>query len=1349
MSAPPNIAARFVRRIATAVVILATTGLVVVALAVTAARVVLPHTDADNIWVAGVLGERLGYPMRVGSAGLNLFGLRPRLRVRDILLSDPERGGDVLALDALEIEIDPIASLRAGVPQITAMTLVGSRLAARVDREGRLRVDGLELLRDGAPRALEFLITRARVDLVLGEILIRDERPDVSWDGLRLTDLRLQLVNDGERHSLSATAALHSLDPPFARVAGNGLSGRGDSVENRLRLRADLSGPPADPLAWHGRVYAGIDAGDLDRILGANGLDSVSVRTERAAIESWSRLRAGLLEQTLVRVDLDNLRLGPRGAVAGSAEPLRVERLSALLRARPHGDGWQLQVGEVAGRLSNRGVGGELPKLEVDLHLDSERRPRRLRVASDSLDIAAAFALLAESPWSLPESLSRVAEAKPRGRLRDLAVRADWDPDQPMRWVAAADGVDLGWNRVASLPGVDGLAARLRVDERGGEAQIGSAGLALNITPLFGEPFRLDRLAARLQWRTDETGTLRVTGRNLTLENADLAGRARFALALPADGAGAELDLRASFHDGDGSRMSTYLPVGIMHPDLVRWLKRAVVSGRIPQADLIFRGPLAAYPFRGHEGRFELLLELEDGVLDYLAGWPAIREAAGRLHFLDQTLAVELDRGRILDSRLIHAHGEIDDLWGVQRMAIVGEAEGPFSDGLRVLAETPLSKNLGQLAGILEVTGDSRLGLEIDLPFTKSRPLEVSGRLSWPKPAALTVRSTAVQLSQLGGELTFTRKSVTARTVEAELWGRPLSLSIETINPGDPAASSTAIKARARTPVAELGRRFPSPAWDVLAGTLDWELDLSIRNRDVGAAEIPLGYRMSSTLDGLSIDLPAPLGKTAAETRALDLAGDLVAGRSLRVAGRLGMMAADLRLDSVDGNTHPLRARVRLGAESTPPPTGDGVFIDGRLAELDLPAWLGRFGTLKMDLQRIDSRGEPGPEPWLSGAELVIDRLSLGGPRLTEVDLSLASIPSGSRQGGWGIDISANELVGRLEIPATLGQPVDLALDRLDAAALRDPADDGVSGPSVASHARSFPDLPSLDLAIAGLTWGDTRLGALELELRSDLLGTRLKNIRLFGDGVVSAEGEAAWMRTDGSGRSEVSMRVNAADVGVLLTATDSRNRIQSAPMEAKLMLDWPGGFGDFKLARALGFVDVTLGAGRLLNVEPGVGRLLGFLNLSALERRLSMDFRDLYEEGFAFEEMRGRIQVGDGKATLDNFTIEGPASKVIVEGRSDLVNQRFDQTVIVEPRLGSGIALASAVAGGPVVGAAVYLVDRLAGNAIDALGRYKYRVTGPWTDPDVQRVGWDPAVGGETLRSPGDGSPPPNHFLD
>jgi hypothetical protein len=68
------------------------------------------------------------------------------------------------------------------------------------------------------------------------------------------------------------------------------------------------------------------------------------------------------------------------------------------------------------------------------------------------------------------------------------------------------------------------------------------------------------------------------------------------------------------------------------------------------------------------------------------------------------------------------------------------------------------------------------------------------------------------------------------------------------------------------------------------------------------------------------------------------------------------------------------------------------------------------------------------------------------------------------------------------------------------------------------------------------------------------------------------------------------------------------------------------------------------------------------------------------------------------------------------------------------------------------VVGAAVYLVDRLAGNPIDRLGRYRYQITGPWQDPDVRRIGWEPMIGGDSLIDPdGDGahSREPSHFLD
>lgn len=1308
------------------------------ALAVTAARYALPLTEADNRWVAAMLGERLGYRVELGSASLRLSGLGPRLSVRDIRLSDPRSDKDVLVLDGLEIGIDPLASLRTGVPQITTLTLVGSRLAARLDPDGRLQLDGLELLSGGDPRALEFLLTQAQVELVLGEIPMRDDRPETMLEGVRLTNARLRLVNDGDRHTLSASARIHALgsavDPKHA-----------DPGRNRLSLIAELSGPAADPLSWSGRLYADLDAGDLGGILRGNGFSAVDVRSDRVALEGWSQIGFGRLEQAVIRAHLAGVRLGPPGRI--DAPALHIEHLEAMVRVQPSGDGWFLQLGGLRGRTAD----GDLPRLDLDLILDADLRPERLALASAPLDLAALASMLAVSPWTLPKPLSDLLVLEPRGRVEDPMLRVDRAPGLPPRWQASAAVTELGWDRSGSLPGVDGLALRVRADREGGEALVGSAGLTLDLRPLFSEPLGLDRLSTRLDWRIDATGAARISARNLTFENADLAGRARLALDLPADRSGPKMDLRASFYDGDGSRVRPYLPVGIMHPDLVSWLERAVVSGRVPQADLIFRGPLAAYPFRGHDGRFELLIEIEDAVLDYLPDWPEIREAAGRLRFVDQSLAIELDHGRILDSRLVRARAEIPELWGVQGMAIVGETEGPFSDGLRTLTETPLAKDLGQLAGSLQVSGNSRLRLAIDLPFIKGREVGVEGLLSWPKPATLAIRGTPVELSRLGGEVTFTEKSLASEGLEAVLWERPLSLSITTLEPGVADASATLIKARARTGATQLERLFPSPSWRLASGEIDWTLDVTIRNRDVRSAAMPLEYRLASRLKGFAIDLPSPLGKPAAASRDLDLSGTLVPGRDLRVAGHLGAVAGDLALDLGVAPVSAMRAHVRLGSEAAPAPEGDGLFLDGRVADLDLAAWSERLDALSIATRDAESPRARGPAAWFRGADLRVDRIALGGPELTGVDLRVTPLEGGPSRKGWEVAVRANELSGEIEIPAADEAAVHIDLELLDLRALQEVPERGESEPSAQTVDQPFRGFPPIDVRIARLAWGDALLGTLELELRSDLLGLRLPSIRLLGDGLVSAEGTGAW-RESGGGRSELSMRVKSIDTGALLQALDSQNRLEGAPMQTQLVLEWPGGFGDFELAQALGVVDVEVGPGRLLEVEPGVGRVLGFLNLSALKRRLSMDFTDLYGEGFAFEEMRGRIEIAEGEARIDAFTIDGPASTLILGGSSDLVNRRFDQHVVVEPKIGSSVALASAVAGGPIVGAAVYLVDRIAGNAIDRLGRYRYRVTGAWSNPDVDRVGWDPSVSTDTFPVPMPDEapePPPNHFLD
>jgi uncharacterized protein YhdP len=265
---------------------------------------------------------------------------------------------------------------------------------------------------------------------------------------------------------------------------------------------------------------------------------------------------------------------------------------------------------------------------------------------------------------------------------------------------------------------------------------------------------------------------------------------------------------------------------------------------------------------------------------------------------------------------------------------------------------------------------------------------------------------------------------------------------------------------------------------------------------------------------------------------------------------------------------------------------------------------------------------------------------------------------------------------------------------------------------------------------VADLRWEDESLGRLTLDLRPEPSGLRIPRIELQGPGETRVQGDAAWVDGPDGGRARLTLDLKSGDTGPLMRALDYRSVLSEAPLESHIGLEWPGGLGSFSLARSTGTIDLKVGAGRLLEVEPGVGRVLGILNLGALSRRLSLDFTDLYQQGFSFEQILGDIRVGGGKAELRRFEIEGPSSTIRVGGFTDLRSRTFDQTVTVEPRIGSSVALASALAGGPVVGAAVYLADKVSGGAIDKLGSYRYRVTGPWAEPELTRLGWDPFAG-------------------
>ena len=89
----------------------------------------------------------------------------------------------------------------------------------------------------------------------------------------------------------------------------------------------------------------------------------------------------------------------------------------------------------------------------------------------------------------------------------------------------------------------------------------------------------------------------------------------------------------------------------------------------------------------------------------------------------------------------------------------------------------------------------------------------------------------------------------------------------------------------------------------------------------------------------------------------------------------------------------------------------------------------------------------------------------------------------------------------------------------------------------------------------------------------------------------------------------------------------------QVAWVGSPLSPDYPSMGGSFK---------VGVEAGQFLKADPGIAKLLGVLSLQSLPRRLALDFRDVFSEGFSFDFVRGDVNIEQGIASTNNLQMKG-----------------------------------------------------------------------------------------------------------
>lgn len=1254
----------------------AATLVIVMALLVGVARLLLPlvpeYQDDIRAWASAATGYDIAFGSM--SAGWPLSG--PELSFIDVRLTLPGESQPVVEARGLSVGLSIFRSLRDGRPQPGRVAVHGSRLRMERLADGSLLVQGRRLAELLPGQSTE----RPELDLELDDVAFSFVDPRRQPQELRL---QLRWLRAGVRHDQLSTRLSLGLPAEL-----------GQQLDAQFVLPLPL--PELAQLSGDWDVHVDGRGLDLPRLLAYVAGDAGALQSGHGDVDARLGFRGGRAQQAAATLDL-------RGVTVAVGEATDTyERIAGRAQWQRSAGGWDAMLGEL--RVRRNGL--ESPLTTGEFH--------KRRAAGDEADhwsLSASFLRLDDLFPLARAALAGTAFA-PRlpqrlaGDLRSVGVDLATGGEGPTQYSLHLDFGGMVLSNETGTVAASGLTGRLAADNDGGRLELDSHGVAINLDEWFRGPLPADSLQGMVVWRRAPEG-IRFLSDDVRIRTAAIAINSRLELVFPVGGGSPVLDLKARASASEAPQVLHYLPLRHFPPEVGDWLERAVVAGRVPVAEGVFRGPLHAFPFDGGEGQFRISMHLEQGTLDYADGWPPVEDLDAEVVFDGASLSSTRNRARLGPLAVEDFVVRIPDM-RIGMLTVAGQQRVGLPEVLQFLRATPVAMHAGPVLQRTSVAGAADAAMRLVLPLTDTAAWNLDLLLD-PRGARLGLSGLPLELREVRGRIRLRNTDFHAEGVRAVMLGEPVRIGLAP-EPG-PRGRSTAqlVRLAGATPVPRLTATFGLPLREYFTGKLDWQATVRIPEPGREAAASPLTVRIDSGLRGVASSLPAPLAKQADATWPAQLDLAFPDQDVIDITARLQpSLAAALRLTATGESWHIERGALRAGPGMVELPSRRGVEVTGRLADLDVDDWL--------------AVGEGGPgnaggrdfRETFRSFVLDADRVAVAGQVFRQVR---ANVRRGAS--AWQVAVNAPAVAGDITVPFdAAGQAMQLDMQRLWLGEEDGPRE---GGKPVDPRA-----LMALEARVADAAIGEWRLGRLELAATRVADGLAIERLQAQAPSF-TLSGSGGW-RVLGDDPSRQESRLEATlestDVAATLGQLGFGTSISGKSARVKASLAWEGGPSGSFLRRASGRIAVTMKSGQVSEVEPGGGRLVGLLSVTALPRRLALDFHDVLDKGLSYDLIEGDFSLGGGGAYTCNLGLSSPAVEIGIIGRTALDERSYDQVAVVRPQLATTMLTAGgAVLGGPVGGVTMLLISQMFRKTLGSLGESYYRVTGSWDDPSVVRV--------------------------
>ena len=1293
---------KWIRRFRTSIWTALTIVVVLAAVLVGVARLLLPYSDRYKPELEGWLTQVLAEPVTVEEFDGDWVAFGPRLNLSGLQLSTSDA-----RVARAELDIKLLNFFWPGrSPYRFSLDGIELSLARQADGRWQFRPDDSSLTagknRTDPAHGLERLAS-------VGELLISDSVLNLNPGGgvepqrIQIPQARLQATGDDIAVNMEMT-----LD---AEDAGElELTALFTRQDGRTRLQ---------------QAYLELGEWTLEEWRPLNWLPVAPPRDlqlgGRVSAQLWLDMATEGGWQVTGRMDGEQLNASVADTGSGTG-PLQVNRLAGDFELQQDQAGWQLRLGQA--QLDQAGDPGPLDLSGWAIRQSAEQT----QIHTGALDLARLNPL-----WGFMQQLIGDVPAWPTHTAgRSGPLQLAWSSEGDL--LAARGQVqDLSLELQPGPKSVSGLDLSMDYTAPGGEIRLQGQQVMLGLDQIFDAPVLLGQLDCPLLVRVDgivEAGECSVQGP---------AGRVSMAGLLQFNDGRPYVDMSATLSALNAAELKPFVPTGVLSEKVSRWLLQAVPEGQGENGRLLLSGDLDRWPFGEGNGVIFLRLPVSGARFRYADGWSPMTDVAGLLTIQNQSLEVTDARAGIAGLSIDSASARVTDLRNaVVELDLSGHGRVPRIAAF--LQDAPVLDTLDEWLPRLELEGQAAVDMSLTLPLGQ-QPLqpELNGEVRLDDATATDTES-GYQADQISGQLTFTQNSLNSEGLDfglpAESQAGPASglarISLQTRPDLDLNVSveSTAGVDALLPPVLE--NQVPDRVHGLLGliqGRTGWLLDWRLmRPGDQDASALQSTLRLNSDLDGLDIQFPQPLSKPGAQSWPLEATLSGVPGGDqqlhlnlndqLRLAGRFA--GDDSQASSLGFGW---RADV---PDEMPAGTWSGVI---NAQQLDAREWWRLIAPL------LGETSGSGTALQLHHLNLSAAELGWGDTVLSHQAVHWSPEPAVVAGGdpGWSIRLQG-DVSGQVRVPAGIAGEtrgdVHIELDRLHW-----PRGEPSDSPVEASSDLNPGNLPALHLVARDVRYGDLVLDQLQFDGVPIDQGMRFDRITAASEQLdIRASGR--WLKQGDAATSQLDFYLTTENLGSVLTDLGMAGQLEIGQAIVDLSGSWAGAPSRFSLAGLSGELALDIGQGRLVTAEPGAGRLLGLVSLQNLPRRLTLDFTDVFQEGFQFDRAAGVFSLDAGIADTENFTIESPAATVLVSGETNLTEQTWNQEITVLPGVANTLPVIGAIAGGPAGAAAgLALQGLLQGRMGEALST-RYAITGPWDSPRVETLSSPQSGGGASGRS-------------